>query len=54
MTRPFFSRDRVGHFDIFERHAVDALSQLKKRLHEGFPVDIQARILQLSGLLARN
>ena len=21
MTRPFFSRDRISHFDIFEKHA---------------------------------
>ncbi|TFK64703.1 cytochrome P450 monooxygenase pc-3 [Pluteus cervinus] len=41
MTRPFFSRDRIVHFDIFDRHAIDAISQLKKRLKEGFPVDIQ-------------
>ncbi|KAF9443684.1 cytochrome P450 [Macrolepiota fuliginosa MF-IS2] len=41
MTRPFFSKDRVSHFEIFERHAVNALDQLKARLREGFPVDIQ-------------
>lgn len=41
MTRPFFSKDRISHFDIFDRHASDALSQLKSRLREGYPVDIQ-------------
>ncbi|KAF5387696.1 hypothetical protein D9615_000007 [Tricholomella constricta] len=41
MTRPFFSKDRVTHFDIFERHAQDAIQQLKNRLKEGYPVDIQ-------------
>ncbi|KAG6836865.1 hypothetical protein H0H93_002108 [Arthromyces matolae] len=41
MTRPFFSKDRITHFDIFERHAQDAIQQLKVRLGEGFPVDIQ-------------
>lgn len=41
MTRPFFSKDRIAHFDIFERHAVDALNQLKNRLNEGYAVDIQ-------------
>ncbi|KAG5719961.1 Cytochrome P450 52A3 [Termitomyces sp. T112] len=41
MTRPFFSKDRITHFDIFERHAQDAIQQLKSRLKEGFPVDIQ-------------
>lgn len=41
MTRPFFSRDRVSDFDIFEKHAGDAISQLKVRLREGYPVDFQ-------------
>ncbi|KAG6830203.1 hypothetical protein H0H92_001790 [Tricholoma furcatifolium] len=41
MTRPFFSKDRITHFDIFERHAQDAIQQLKARLKEGYPVDIQ-------------
>ncbi|KAF8350986.1 cytochrome P450 [Amanita rubescens] len=41
MTRPFFTKDRISHFDIFDRHAQDAISQLKARLTEGFPVDIQ-------------
>ncbi|EDR04930.1 cytochrome P450 [Laccaria bicolor S238N-H82] len=41
MTRPFFSKDRISHFDIFDRHASDALNQLKTRLREGYPVNIQ-------------
>lgn len=41
MTRPFFSKDRVSDFDTFEKHAEDAISQLKVRLREGYPVDFQ-------------
>ncbi|KAK2462353.1 hypothetical protein APHAL10511_005659 [Amanita phalloides] len=41
MTRPFFTKDRVSHFDIFDRHAQEAISHLKARLAQGFPVDIQ-------------
>jgi len=41
MTRPFFTKDRISHFDIYDRHSRDAFSQLKARLAEGFPVDIQ-------------
>lgn len=41
MTRPFFTKDKISHFDIFDRHAQDAISQLKARLAEGLPVDIQ-------------
>ena len=38
MTRPFFNRDGISHFDNFDRHAEDeahALRQLKNRLHDG-------------------
>jgi hypothetical protein len=41
MTRPFFSRERISHFDIFDRHAEEAISQMRERLKEGFPVDFQ-------------
>ncbi|KAG8218219.1 cytochrome P450 [Butyriboletus roseoflavus] len=41
MTRPFFSRDRISDFDIFERHAEDAIHQMKIRLREGYPVDFE-------------
>ncbi|PPQ73115.1 hypothetical protein CVT26_014736, partial [Gymnopilus dilepis] len=41
MTRPFFSKERISHFDIFDRHASSALRQLRTRLAEGYPVDIQ-------------
>jgi cytochrome P450 len=41
MTRPFFSKDRISHFHIFDKHASEALALLKAHLNEGFPVDIQ-------------
>ncbi|KAI0744063.1 cytochrome P450 monooxygenase pc-2 [Daedaleopsis nitida] len=41
MTRPFFSKDRISHFEIFDRHAADALSQMKARMREGHAVDWQ-------------
>lgn len=41
MTRPFFSKDRISHFDIFDKHAEDAIGQLKNRLRDGYPVDFQ-------------
>lgn len=45
MTRPFFSKDRISHFDIFETHVDDAMNQVKNRLREGYPVDFQVRCL---------
>ncbi|KAI6040650.1 cytochrome P450 [Pisolithus marmoratus] len=41
ITRPFFSKDRIGRFDLFEKHAEDALNQAKARLQEYYPVDFQ-------------
>ncbi|KAF8959382.1 cytochrome P450 [Flammula alnicola] len=48
MTRPFFSRDRISHFDNFDRHAEDAIRQLKHRLREGHPVDFQDLIARFT------
>lgn len=41
MTRPFFSRDRISHFDIFGRHADHAIRLLQERARSGVAVDIQ-------------
>ena len=41
MTRPFFTKDRISHFEIFDHHADEAIHQLKTRLNEGYAVDIQ-------------
>ncbi|KAF8896770.1 cytochrome P450 monooxygenase pc-3 [Gymnopilus junonius] len=41
MTRPFFNKTRISNFEIFDQHATEALTQLKSRLREGYPVDIQ-------------
>ncbi|KAI6168966.1 cytochrome P450 [Pisolithus thermaeus] len=41
ITRPFFSKDRISHFDIFEKHAEDTINQAKVRLQDGYPVDFQ-------------
>jgi cytochrome P450 len=41
MTRPFFSRERISHFDIFDRYAEDALTKMKLRFRAGYPIDFQ-------------
>jgi hypothetical protein len=43
MTRPFFNKERVSDFEIFGRHADDAIRQLQARLREGHPVDVQVQ-----------
>ena len=44
MSRPFFVRERVQHFQIFDQHANDAVCQIRDRLREGIPIDIQVRL----------
>ncbi|QRV88399.1 cytochrome P450 family protein [Ceratobasidium sp. AG-Ba] len=43
MSRPYFSRDRISHFDLFARHSDMAISKLLARLSEPSqpPVDFQ-------------
>ncbi|KAJ1302921.1 hypothetical protein OPQ81_003219 [Rhizoctonia solani] len=58
MTRPYFSRDRISHFDNFARHSDLAISKILSRLSEpsrpGLPVavdfqDVVARFTLDSG-----
>ncbi|KAI0772038.1 cytochrome P450 monooxygenase pc-2 [Trametes elegans] len=41
MTRPYFSRDRISHFELFDRHANLAIKKLKHRFAGGHAVDFQ-------------
>lgn len=41
MTRPFFSKDRISHFETFGRHADEAIALMKERLRTGHAIDIQ-------------
>ena len=44
MTRPFFTKDRISHFENFDRHADEAINQIKARFLEGYAVDIQVSL----------
>jgi len=41
MIRPFFSKDRISDFDLFDRHADQVISKMKERFREGIAVDIE-------------
>ncbi|KAF8575742.1 cytochrome P450 [Ramaria rubella] len=41
MARPYFSRDRVTDFDLFNRHADVVITKLKERFNQGEAVDFQ-------------
>ena len=41
MTRPFFTRERISDFDIYDKNCANTLKLAKTRLAEGYPVDFQ-------------
>ena len=41
MTRPFFSRERISDFDIYDKHCDTTLRLAKTRLAEGYSFDFQ-------------
>lgn len=41
MTRPFFARERITDFDLFDHHCNIAISKMKERLAEGEAIDFQ-------------
>ncbi|KAI0751542.1 cytochrome P450 monooxygenase pc-2 [Daedaleopsis nitida] len=41
MTRPYFTRDRISHFEMFDRHAERAIRKMKERFAGGHALDFQ-------------
>ena len=48
MIRPFFTRDRLSDFDLFDRHADQVISKMKERFKEGVAVDVQDVLLRFT------
>ncbi|KAG8892287.1 hypothetical protein FRB99_002819, partial [Tulasnella sp. 403] len=48
MARPFFTRDRVTDFDIFDKHAKLTLTKICERCDSGDPVDFQEVIARFT------
>ncbi|OCH92311.1 cytochrome P450 monooxygenase pc-2 [Obba rivulosa] len=48
MTRPFFTREKINHFDLFDKHAGKSLQKLKQRLQAGHAVDFQDLLLRFT------
>jgi hypothetical protein len=44
MTRPFFSKERISDFDVFDRHAEEVIKLMKERLEEGHPIEFQVSL----------
>ena len=41
MTRPFFTRERISDFEIYDRNSDLSLRLAKERIAEGHAVDFQ-------------
>lgn len=44
MTRPFFTRERISDFDIYDRNWDLSLKLAKERIGEGHSIDVQVRL----------
>ena len=43
MARPFFTRERISDFEIYDRNANMSLKEAKVRLREGYSFDFQVK-----------
>lgn len=41
MTRPFFTKDRIRDFEIFDKHTMKAIKKMKDRFNEGYALNFQ-------------
>ncbi|KAL4246486.1 cytochrome P450 family protein [Abortiporus biennis] len=48
MSRPFFTKDKIAHFDIFERHADQLMSCIETRMRENVPIDWQELVYRFT------
>ena len=55
MTRPFFTRERISDFDIYDKNCITTLQLARNRLAEGYSVEFQvASIFHGSTLILKN
>ena len=47
MSRPFFTRERISDFDIYDKNCASTLKLATTRLEEGYPVEVQVPIFFL-------
>ncbi|KLO20137.1 cytochrome P450 monooxygenase pc-1 [Schizopora paradoxa] len=48
MTRPFFSKARISHFELFGRHSDIAIALMKERFKSGHSIDFQDLIARFT------
>ncbi|KAH9476510.1 Cytochrome P450 monooxygenase 75 [Psilocybe cubensis] len=41
ITRPMFTRERISHFELFDRRSSQVVDKLRERLRQGYAVDFQ-------------
>jgi hypothetical protein len=41
MTRPFFIKERVRDFELFDKHTMKAIGKMKERFNEGCALNFE-------------
>ena len=41
ITRPFFTKDRIKDFEVFDRHTMKAINKMKERFNEGYALNFE-------------
>lgn len=39
MTRPFFAKDRINRFEIFDKRTTKVIDKMKRWFNEGYPAN---------------
>jgi len=43
IARPFFTKDRIKDFEIFNKYAIKAIDKMKRRFNEGYALNFEVR-----------
>jgi len=41
IARPFFTKDRIKDFEIFDKYAMKAIDKMKRRFNEGYALNFE-------------
>jgi len=41
IARPFFTKDRIKDFEIFDKYAMKAIDKMKQRFDEGYALNFE-------------
>lgn len=54
ITRPFFSRERISDFEIYQRNSELSINVIKKRIEKNIPLDFQVLLYEHNLVLSEH